>query len=255
MRQLLRLALLLSLLVPLSAPTSAFAQGYEDLDETGGEDGKKKKRRDRRSLMAELEKEVIREIVRGWYVRAGAGSGAYFGRYGTVAGYGSVLSAVSYTPLVFGQDFVDNERSSMAWEFMVALSVYNGMSFQTQAALNLPSNRLIQGDTRMFGLIAAYEYSAYPSRRIGIGPRVGAGVMFSPLIMDREAFDRDVVSDAWNGQSTVAHSRPHPLGFVGLQIEYYTKLSHFSIGADVDVAYQLDYDVNLRGAGWFKYTF
>jgi len=254
MRHLLPLALLVSLLVPVSVPRNAFAQGYEDLDESQG-DSAKKKRRDRRSVMAELEKEVIREIVRGWYIRAGAGSGAYFGRYGAVAGYGSILSAVSYTPLVLGQDFVDNERNSMAWELMVALSVYNGMSYETQGALNLPSNRLIQGDTRMFGLIACYEYSAYPSRRLGIGPRVGAGVMFSPLLMDREAFDRDVVGDAWNGQSTVAHSRPHPLGLAGLQLEYYTKLSHFSIGADVDVAYQLDFDVNLRGAGWFKYTF
>lgn len=221
--------------VALVAP-AAHAQDIEDLD-TGGRGGK----RDRREVMARLEGEVVREIVRGFYIKAGAGGGAYFGRYG------GILSSVVTTPLTFGQDFVDAERSSMAWEVSITQAVYNGLSFERQSA--------IQGDTRFFNVTGAFEYSAYPSRRLGLGVRAGGGIMFAPLLMERTEYDTTVVQETWGGQETAAHRRPHPVVFAGPTLEYYTKLSHFSIGVDVDVAYQIDFDINLSGIGWFKYTF
>lgn len=252
-----RLTLVASLSFALLAPRIGAAQDddFEDLDSTDkSKKTKKEKRRDRKSVRAQLENEVIREVVRGFYFRTGVGSGMYFGRYGNVPGFGSVLRAVVVTPLTFGQDFVDKERTSMAWEISVTQGVYNGMTFETLDALDLPPNRLIQGDTRTFSFTAAYEYSAYPTRRLGIGPRLGGGVMVAPLLMDRQAYDRDVVGDAWSGAQSAAHTRPHPLGFLGFHLEYYTKLSHFSIGADIDAIYQLDFDVNVVGVGWLKYT-
>jgi len=216
---------------------SAMAQDIEDLDE-GGRGGRKK---DRREVMARLEDEVIREIVRGFYIKAGAGGGAYFGRYG------GILSSVVTTPLTFGQDFLDAERSSMAWELSLTQAVYNGASYESQ--------NMIQGDTRFFNVTAAIEYSGYPARRLGLGVRAGGGIMFAPLLMERTEYETTVVQDTWGGVESPAHTRPHPTFFAGPTLEYYTKLSHFSIGLDIDVAYQIDFDINLSGVGWFKYTF
>jgi hypothetical protein len=41
----------------------------------------------------------------------------------------------------------------------------------------------------------------------------------------------------------------------GPTIEYYTKLSHFSIGVDVDVYYVINFDLAVAPAGFLKYTF
>lgn len=248
-------ALLVALLLPV---TGAMAQDYEDLDETEEES---RRRRDRESIRAELEEEIVREIVRGFYLKAGVGGGAFIGRYGAIPPEygGSMMSTVATTPITVGQDFVDNERSSMAWEVSVVQSVYNGLSFETQGvALRqgvITPDRLIQGDIRMFSFTAAYEYSAYPSRRLGIGVRAGGGVALTPLLMDGEAYSRDVVGSTWSGSDSGVHSTPHPLGFIGPTIEYYTKLSHFSVGADIEAAYILGMDLNIGGVGYLKYTF
>lgn len=215
----------------------ALAQDIEDLD-SPGRAGRKK---DTREVMARLEGEVIREIVRGFYIKAGAGGGAYFGRYQ------SILSSVVTTPITFGQDFMDAERMSMSWELSLTQAVYNGRSFEAQNG--------IQGDTRFFNVLASYEYSGYPARRLGLGFRVGGGLMFAPLLMERNEYNTTVVQDTWGGAESAAHRRPHPVVFAGPTLEYYTKLSHFSIGIDVDAAYQIDFDVNVSGVGWFKYTF
>ena len=114
MRRLLFALASLVILAPV-----ARAQDIEDLDD-GSRGGRKK---DRREVMARLEEEVIREIVRGFYIKAGAGGGAYFGRYG------GLLSSVVTTPITFGQDFVDAERSSMAWEISLTQARYNGASY------------------------------------------------------------------------------------------------------------------------------
>ena len=45
------------------------------------------------------------------------------------------------------------------------------------------------------------------------------------------------------------------LGMDEDDIEYYTKLSHFSVGADIDVLYMLGLDLALNPTGYLKYTF
>jgi hypothetical protein len=243
-RFVLGLSAMFVLVAPTVLPSVAHAQDIEDLDASKA---KKSRKKDRKEVMAHLENEVIREIVRGFYLKAGAGGGAYIGRYT------GILSNVMTTPLTFGQDFVDKEKQSMSWEVSVTQAVYNGADYRSQGSL--PPQRRIEGDTRMFNFTAAYEYKAYPTRRLGIGVRAGGGVMIAPLLMEPTAYQRDVVQGTWGGQDSEANKRPHPEGFVGPTIEYYTKLSHFSIGADVDVMYQLDFDLNISGVGFFKYTF
>ena len=43
--------------------------------------------------------------------------------------------------------------------------------------------------------------------------------------------------------------------FAGPTFEYYTKLSHFSVGVDVDVVYGIGWDLGLNATGALKYTF
>ncbi|MEO1576985.1 MAG: hypothetical protein AAFU65_18720, partial [Pseudomonadota bacterium] len=42
---------------------------------------------------------------------------------------------------------------------------------------------------------------------------------------------------------------------VGGTFEYYTKLSHFSIGADVDLVIVPGFDTGINPSGYLKYTF
>ena len=46
-----------------------------------------------------------------------------------------------------------------------------------------------------------------------------------------------------------------PLAILGATFEYYTKLSHFSIGADADVAFVIPHALAGSYGGYLKYTF
>lgn len=237
---------LLVLVWPL-AETAALAQDdIEDLDESGG--GKKKSRKEKEGATREFTQEVIREIERGFYGKASVGSTTYLLTYS-----GGLLKSGTAIALGVGSDFVDNERNSMAWEVAFASGVHNGLRWDQQRDAGVPPERNIQGDTRTLMGLANIEYSIYPNRRIGIGIRAGGGVMMTPLLMNSEAYARDVVTE-W-GTDPVVHRSPHPLGFGGPTFEYYTKLSHFSIGLDADVIYAVGFDLGVSTVGYMKYTF
>ncbi len=186
----------------------------------------------------------VREITRGWYGKSNVGAALYFGNF---QGY---VKPGSYVSMVVGQDFVDNERSSMAWEVGIGQGLHNGMDIDSQAAYGGP---LTQGDLRTYSLTGAYEFSMYPSRRVGVGIRAGAGVLISPLLVEDGAW-ATVVSEQY-GVDAGYHGKPKPLFFGGPTIEYYTKLSHFSVGADVDITYGLGWAPGVNASGTIKYTF
>jgi hypothetical protein len=247
----------LPLLIALAAPAAltampAHAQDIEDLDSDGG--GKKGKKGNADSLIAT--DEIVREIERGWFLRANAGTAIYLLRYGTVPGGGALLRPGTLVGLTVGQDFVDEPGRSMAWEVQFSQGVHNGMPYQQQVDpdLGVPPSDLIQGDTRTYSLTAAYEFSGYPTRRLGIGFRVGGGIMFAPLVMNEQAYREDVVSE-WGGAQPTVHNTPHFPVFAGPTLEYYTKLSHFSIGIDADIAYVIGFDLGINATGFMKYTF
>jgi hypothetical protein len=239
-------------------PSAAWAQDdkYSDLD-SDGKKGRPSKEEDDGKPAKE---EVVREIERGLYGKASIGSATYLLNYGSKAGIGSILKSGTSLGMAFGSDFVDQERKSMAWEVAFMQGIHNGMNWEQNAALvssgQLAPTSAVQGDTRSYGALAGIEYSAYPSRRLGIGIRAGGGVFLTPLLMDRAAFDQQVAE--WGaGAPTVTsvHRTPHPLGYGGPTFEYYTKLSHFSIGADVDVMYVVGFDLGINGTGYMKYSF
>jgi len=41
----------------------------------------------------------------------------------------------------------------------------------------------------------------------------------------------------------------------GLTFEYYTKLSHFSVGADIDAMYIVNFDLGISPTAYLKYSF
>lgn len=254
------LSLLLALTVSgvsLMAADVASAQDLDNLDEPQGKKKKDKKKKEEAVIASD---EIVREIERGLFIKANAGMSAWLLRYGSQGpGLGSMVRPGSTVALTLGQDFVDEPNRSMAWEVILHQGVHNGMDYREQAALArqglISQADFMQGDTRTFALMAAYEFSGYPSRRLGVGFRAGAGVMLTPLLMQSQLYTTEVEGEAWGTRSTF-HSSPHIPVFAGPTIEYYTKLSHFSVGIDADVGFIVDIqELTVNTTGFMKYTF
>lgn len=139
----------------------------------------------------------------------------------------------------------------MAWEVSFTSGLHNGMHWDRQRDYAVP--QYIQGDTRTFMGSGAYEFSIYPARRLGVGIRAGGGVMYAPLLIHEQPYATDVIT-YW-GVDPGVHNTIHPFGFGGPTFEYYTKLSHFSIGVDLDVAYVLNWDLGVLALGYAKFSF
>ncbi|MED5370340.1 MAG: adventurous gliding motility protein CglE [Myxococcota bacterium] len=223
--------------------TPAMAQGIDGLDDPVEE---------QESARRPRKEEVVKEVNKGFYAKSS------FGGAGYILELAPALRAGSAIGLAVGQDFVDQEKTSMAWEVALLQGVHNGCSYIYQADGTCQGGTpgpFIQGDTRTYSMLANYEFSKYPTRRIGLGVRAGGGVLFAPLLMDPDAYQRDVVAGEWGGNDGFYHNGAKPLGFGGVTFEYYSKLSHFSVGADADVFYAVNFDLGYNATGYFKYTF
>lgn len=231
----------------LQSPVSAYAASDDDeptdLEESDADKGRKSKK------SSSKKQQAVREIVRGVYAKANAGVAAY-----VLPPFSAAVSSGTLVSLSIGQDFVDNERSSMAWEIGLVQGLHNGADFYTQGQAGCGVNApCTEGDLRTYALTVNYEYSAYVTRRVGIGARIGGGVMYSPLLMNPEFYATDVLP-VFGGDPGL-HNSPKPIVFAGPTIEYYTKLSHFSLGLDVDVSYGIGWSLAVNASGALKYTF
>jgi hypothetical protein len=207
-----------------------------------------KKKRTKKSKTVQFDRDV-REIERGLYSKANVGATIY------VLNHPSPLTApVNSLALSIGDDFLDRESLSMAWEVSFLQTVHNGISYDQQPG-NVSERNYFQGDTRGFALTGAYEVSKYPTRRFGVGLKLVAGVMGMPVLMHEATFDTLVVSQSWGLTETPNHRKVYiPVGG-GPTLEYYTKLAHFSVGADIDVLYIIGWDFGISPTGYLKYTF
>jgi hypothetical protein len=248
---------LLALSGALAAPS--FAQDRVDLDSDG-------RSRSRRASRQAAEAEVVREVERGVYVRAAVGSTIYLGNRGVGArrftGGPAIVRAGTTLTLTVGGDVLDREKASVSVEGTFYQGLHNGLSFQDQGALGLTNNLLVQGDIHTFGLMIGAEGSYYPVRRFGIGGHIGGGIGIVPLLMNRLYYDEEVVGlgqgdGAWGGPANApaVHNGVKPMIYVGPTFEYYTKLSHFSFGVDLDFLMVIGLDYGLVATGYFKYTF
>ncbi len=239
------LALALSLALATDLTPTARAADDEPTDLDGGEESAPAKKR-------KVQTTKVREITRGTYAKSTVGGAFYVGKFAGATSAGSMVGAA------FGKDFVDHERSSMAWEVGLSQGLHNGLDAASQGANGCQAAGgpapCTQGDLRTYAVTAAYEYSFYPTRRVGIGVRVGGGALYSPLLIPAE-FWAETVADDFNGIDPGYHNSVKPLILGGPTVEYYTKLSHFSVGADVDVVYGIGWDLSVNTTGTLKYTF
>lgn len=215
----------------------AHADDQEDLDSSKKEAKSKAKNA-----------RAVREVVRGVYVKSAAGTTMFFGARGGILQPGTAVN------LSLGMDFLDKEKSSAAVEVFFHQSLNNGTRYGDQVGL-VPENQYIQGDIHTYTGGLAFEYSFYPGRRVGIGARAGGGVGFAPLLMDKDQYLADVVNGTWNTNPPNVHTGPLPYIMVGPTIEYYTKLSHFSIGLDASFVMYIGLDLGADITGFLKYTF
>ena len=232
-------------------PSEAAAQDYDNLD---SDEASSKKKRSSRSAADVARDQVVREIVKGWYAKANVGGSIYLGDFRGFVSPGTSLG------LAVGQDFIDQETTSMAWELAFFQGINNGCHYEYQAdglCSGAPGQTApyVQGDIRTYAFTGLVEYSFYPNRRVGVGLRAGGGVLFSPLLMDEGYYLDEVIGRAWGGINPGYHDSPHPVVMGGPTFEYYTKLSHFSVGADVDVFYGIGFDLGTNITGVLKYTF
>jgi hypothetical protein len=198
---------------------------------------------------ADAREDLIREVERGYYFAANVGSTIYTNTHGITTNNGSLLSPVISLNIGVGSDFIDRERLSVAWQISFQQSLQNGP--REDEVTQLPA--YVQGDIHTFAGVATLEASAYPTRRLGIGIKAGGGVMVIPLLMHPVTYEEVIVA-AW-GQRAQVHEAPLAVITGGPTVEYYTKLSHFSVGVDVDISYVFDFDLGIMPSGFLKYTF
>jgi len=196
---------------------------------------------------------IVREVNRGLYLKSGVGVTPYFQQNSLG---NPVTGPVMTVDLSIGNDIVDQERLSMAVEAQLSQQLHQGpkleeIPLEVAAGVNPP----ISGDIHVFAATATFEVSGYLTRRFSIGVRGGGGVSLIPLLMN-EQFYQELVLEPNGIQTAAAHQGPQPTIRGGGTIEYYTKLSHFSVGADVDVLMVLgSLGLGLSPVGYLKYTF
>jgi hypothetical protein len=233
-----------ALMIALSAllvPAVGMAQDIQDLDGDSGDKSSKRTARD-------FESEVIREVERGYYLKANVGSPYYLvNRADGVPLFRPVVSV----GFAVGSDFVDNESLSVAWEAAFSQSLMNGPKLEELTS----AGPFSQGDVHTFAGLANVEVSFYPMKRLGIGIRAGGGVMVMPLLMAEPYYTDEIITALWGGVVPQVHNGALPLAFGGPTIEYYTKLSHFSLGLEGDVSYVIGLGLGVHPTGYLKYTF
>ena len=120
-------------LVVLLTASSVQAQDFDNPTQ-------EKKKRERKTYQLQDQRQV-REIERGWYAKSNVGGGFYFGTLGQWMNAGSVLG------LIGGQDFIDREKMSVAWEAGLLQGVHNGVYPEIQAASGcIETGTCVQGD-------------------------------------------------------------------------------------------------------------
>jgi hypothetical protein len=195
---------------------------------------------------------IVREVNKGLYLKSGVGVTPFFA---TNSIGNPIVSPVMTVDLSVGNDIVDNERLSMAVEAQFGQQLHQGPKpedLAAEAAVGAPF--LVSGDLHVFALTATYEVSIYPTRRLGVGVRGGGGVSIVPLLMNDQYYQELIVPNY--GVDAVIHRGPNPTVRAGATLEYYTKLSHFSVGTDIDVLYVIgSLGLGLSPTGYLKYTF
>lgn len=271
------LALLLG--VALALPSAAFAQDEddpeeedddpeeeeeepeegaaidEDEDQPSGVDLDREEEtarsRRQRETQERRKKRPVREIVKGAYLKVNLGPLFWLPPMSNFTSTTGTEMDIS-----FGYDVVDTLGFTLSIEGSFFQTITNGDGVSTDIGAQIGSP--IQGDFRIFGGTASVRAAANIGgkrvKRFSISGHGGGGIGYSPALVDLT--DNRVVSRMAYG--FIMQDRPLGIVQAGLGLEYYTRLSHFSVGLDIDFNVILGGPIVGMGVAtnaFAKYTF
>lgn len=243
------LLLLIALPLLVGAPAVALAQDDEeypdddDDDEYPDDDDERSSRGDpdeprARPERATTKKRPSREVVKGVYAKANMGAGIalppfrkYTSGTSTQVDFsvgGDVIDRLGFTLTIEGSFF--NMISNAAGPFDQRADPTRPCNTGEVAGSICISK--VQGGYNLIGGTAAVRFGpnfgGRRVKRLHLAIQVGGGVGYSPLLVDETT-----AVFASNGP-ILLQGRAVGLITPGVGLEYYTRLSHFSIGIDVD---------------------
>jgi len=215
---------------------------------------------ERRQGTRKKRKQRTREVVKGAYVKLNVGPQFWLPPISR-----STSTSATELDFSFGYDIIDRLPFTLTVEASFTTLTANGSGVNDEAAfqqlLALGIAPAIQGDFQMFGgtvnLRFGPNFGGKKTKRGNFSVQVGGGGGYSPALID---LADPVVQNrmAANGKGYVMQGRFLGLITPGLGFEYYTKLSHFSLGVDVDANIILGGPSIAIGVGldfFVKYTF
>lgn len=243
----------------LTAPTAAFAQGddpdddddYPD-DDDDDEVDVDREESSRARRQTRTRKRVVREVVKGAYAKMNIGPLFWFPPI-------SGVTSTSGTQLdfSFGYDVLDRLNFTLSIEGSFFQLITNGDGVSIDLGIASP----IQGDFRVFGGIAGIRagpnFGGKRVKRFSLQVHAAGGVGYSPPLVDLQ--NQAVLTRiAAGGFPYLMQGRPLGIVQAGVGFEYYTRLSHFSLGVDFDYDLILGGPWPAMGLGidvFLKYTF
>ena len=215
---------------------------------------------ERRQGTRKKRKRRVREVVKGAYLKINIGPQFWLPPISNVTS-----TSATELDFSFGYDVIDRLPFTLTIEGSFTTLVANGtgvndeLAFNTLLALGIAPT--IQGDFRLYGgtvdLRFGPNFGGKKTKRGNISIQVGGGAGYSPALIDLP--DPIVVNRMnANGKGYLLQGRFLGLITPGIGVEYYTKLSHFSLGLDVDANIILGGPAIAIGVGldfFAKYTF
>ena len=201
-----------------------------------------------------------REVVKGAYLKMNVGPIFWL----PPISYSTTTSGTELD-FSFGYDVIDRLPFTLTVEASFTTVITNGTGINDnesfRALLDAQITPTIQGDFRVFGgtvnLRLGPNFGGRKTKRVSFCVQVGGGGGYSPPLIDLQ--DQEIKNRAAaNGLGFIMQGRFLGLITPGLGIEYYTKLSHFSLGLDVDATIILGGPSAAIGVGtefFAKYTF
>ena len=234
-----------------------------ELDRDRGTRGSRDRAKER-TRTKKKRKRATREVVKGLYAKINIGPLFWFGSIkGDNVSHTGTSSTGTEMDFSLGYDIVDTLPFTLAVEASFFQVITNGTGVSedlNRDRIGLPS--AIQGDFRIYGAIVAVR--AGPNlggkrvKRLNISGHAGGGVGYSPPLIDMQS--PTIAGRIASEYGGIMQGRPLGLIQGGVGVEYYTKLSHFSIGLDLDFNVIIGDAAPLIGMGlatdiFVKYTF
>ncbi len=232
----------------------------EDDRSRGDVDAPEEEEPERRQGTTRKRKRRTREVVKVAYLKINVGPQFWLPPISSVTS-----TSATELDFSFGYDFIDRLPFTMTVEGSFTTLVANGSgvnvrdTFDQLIAVGIAPT--VQGDFRIFGgtvnLRFGPNFGGKKTKRGNFSIQVGGGGGYSPPLIDLQ--DPVVAGRiAANGKGYLLQGRFLGLITPGIGLEYYTKLSHFSLGLDVDANIILGGPSIAIGVGlnfFAKYTF